>query len=201
MYFDFEGAWSRVLGLSGTQTYPKPLPSAPPDLRPRRRPSVEEVAGLTTVPFLAPDTSSAGVRAARRLSRSTRYRRRLEPYIARRYFLDPTALPGYLQWTLGSVVFVHGRLRDGSSPESPFLFLVTECGVRPFLYVTDGRDVLLAALSPAPPGPGSRASEPKPPVTDGLRRFLEGIEVFREGVSGLTALTNHRYDRLFQLDG
>ena len=196
-YFDFEGAWSRVLGRPGTETYPKPLPSGAADRVSRKPPSLEEIAAVTSAPVLPSETTPLGARAARRLARSSRYRHRLAPYITRRYFLDPTILPGYRDWTLGSIVFVHGRLRPGVLPESAFRFLVAEGGVRPFLYVTDGRVVLFAALSPPPARPDRPSPDARPSVADGLRRSLEGIEVFREGVDHLVALTNHRYERLF----
>jgi hypothetical protein len=196
-YFDFEGAWNRVLGRPGTTTYPKPLPSGSADRSGRKLPSLEEIAAVVSAPVLPSDPTPLGARAVRRLARSSGYRRRLAPYITRRYFLDPATLPGFRDWSLGSIVFVHGRLRDGVCPESAFRFLVAEGGVRPFLYVTDGRVVLFAALSPPPARPDRTPPEARPSVTEGLRRCLEGIEVFREGVDHLVTLTNHRYERLF----
>ena len=201
VYFDFEGAWSRILGVPGTRSYPRSIPHGSVPGRTHGRASTEEVAALVAVPFLPHDAEHPGLRIARRFGRVPRYRRRLEPFVERRYFLDPSTLPGYLDWALNSVVFVHGRLRPRAAPEEPFRRLVSACAVAPFLYVTDGHAVLLAGMSPPPLSPGKAAPPPRPSITRELQRFLEEIEVFREPVPGMRTLTNHRYDRLFEGNG
>jgi hypothetical protein len=197
VYFDFEGAWSRIQGATGTRSYPRSLPHGGSVGRPRARPSIEEVEALVAVPFLPHDAEHPGLRIARRFGRLARYRHRLEPFVERRYFLDPATLPGYLDWTLESTVFVCGRLRPRAAPEDAFRRLVSACRVTPFLYVTDARTVLFGGLTPPPARLGAQDRLSGPSVTEGLQESLEGIEVFREPVAGMTTVTNHRYDRLF----
>jgi hypothetical protein len=198
VYFDFEGAWRRVLGLPGTLSYPRSIPHGQIASRSPGRPPAPEVQSLVDVPFLPHDAEHPGLEIARRFGRVDRYRRRLEPYVERRYFLDPATLPGYNEWTLGAVVFISGRLKAGATPEPAFHRLVSRCDVAPFLFVTDGRSVLVGTLSPGPPPSAARPAPPRASVTGTLQQSLEGIELFREPVPGLVCVTNHRYDRLFE---
>ena len=201
VYFDFEGAWRRIEGATGTRSYPRSIPHGGGQGRSRIRPPLEDIEALVAVPFLPHDAEHPGPRIARRFGRLARFRRRLEPFIERRFFLDPATLPGYLAWTLESVVFIYGQLRNRSAPEDAFRLLVSTCRVTPFLYVTDTRSVLFAALTPPPAPANGRPVPSTPSITEALQRSLEGIEVFREPADGMTTVTNHRYDRLFETSG
>jgi hypothetical protein len=200
VYFDFEGAWARVVGQPGSRTYPKSLPYGAERELARRRVSREEIEALVAAPFAPGDLSSLGTQVLVRLGRSARERARFEPLVARRYLLDPSRLPGYLDWTLGAVVFVAGRLRDGASAAGLFHALGSECQVAPFLFATDDRSVLFATLAPAPAAVRAGAPGGRPSVTAEVARHLAEIEVFREPVGELVAPLNHRYDRLFDPD-
>ncbi len=192
VYFDFEGAWSRLAEEPGTYRYPRPLaPTAGGSegasrLTARERGLLEEVVMRPLVPE-AP--GRGGWFASRKVSRLFE-----DGAVEHRVFLDPAAVPAYRDRRAATVVFVHGAIRPGAAPERLFRSLVSASRVTPFLFATDGRQVLLAGLSPAPSGgPGG----PRAPVLPVLEATLQAIEVDRVPVSDLVPSVNHRYDRLF----
>lgn len=203
VYFDFEGAWSRVVGRTGPSYYPRALPDwagrpasstrAPNPTWSRR---VQElVTRAATTPPGGPSLWGSGVPSGRIWLR----RAMEEGWVEARSFLNLGALPGYLGWKLREVVYVHGDLQSSARPERLFQSLVGECGALPFLFATDDRRVLLALLAPAP----SRQAPGRPRGSVGrtLEQFLGRVASFRESAQGLQPLLNHRYERIFGGDG
>jgi hypothetical protein len=194
VYFDFSGAWSRIEGGAVRDAYPRPIPHLGLDSIESAPSLLEDTRSLVLAPFRQAGSNSSGLNLARRFGQSARYRSRLSQCVERRYFLDPSQLPGFRDWSPSAIVFLFGRLREGYRPELLFRMLFVSCGITPFLFVTDGQFVLVGCLSPSP-----RSLNPsvRPSVTKTLGRCLREIEVFREPVSEIRTVTNHRYDRLF----
>ena len=202
VYFDFEAEWSQVSGIPGLTHYPRPLPRRP---RGRRQPPVSSrwrsiVGALVRAEGLArplADPSAPGI-LERFTLRSAIPRALASGWLDERVFLNPPALPPYEEWALGQIVFVTGRLRPERRPEILLRTLMVGCGVHPFLFATNGADLLLATLSPAPaPAAPHRALS----VAGTFARYLEGIEVTREGTAGLAAVVNHRYESILEVGG
>ncbi len=194
VYFDFEGEWARVVGIPGTSFYPRQLPrhprgSARAAINPRWK---EIVLGLARVTAPAgPDAGRAGI-FSRIGVRASLARALRTGWIDRRAFLDPASIPAYEEWTLGQVVFIHGRMREGRRPETLLRTLFTSCAVQPFLFATSGGDVLIASLSPVPPGGvGARRGIS---VSGTLARFLERVEIDRLPAEELETVVSHRTD-------
>jgi hypothetical protein len=195
VYFDFEGAWSRIAELDGVPGYPHTLPakghegSAPTVAA---KSELLRVAELVDRPFRA-----SGDSRPNRMSRfflSPRARRLLATRaVVHRVFLDVTRVPPYKDHAIEKVALVQGELRQPGSAATLYRTLLT-IRVLPFLFVTDGSKVLIGALSPAPCIVSQ--SGPVPSVSGILEHYLSSIEIVREPVSSLLVPVNHRYDRL-----
>jgi hypothetical protein len=196
-YFDFAGAWSRVEGRGCSPVYPIAIPHRGSEAASRAPHLLEDVRRIVLAPFVPPGVESREVSLARRFGQSERFKERLGRLVERRYFLDPSLLPGYLNWNPSAVVFLSGTLRTGARPELLFRLLFATCGVTPFIYVANSQSVLIVCLSPFPLAPHSERVR-RPSITNALERYLQEIVVFRETVGGLRTVTNHRYDKLFR---
>lgn len=197
IYFDFEGEWARVAGIPGTSFYPRPLPRHPRGTA-RSRASItsrwrEVVRGLSRVPVSAAAGEPPHSGFATRFGERARLARSLRSgWLDRRAFLNPATIPSYKDWTLKEVVFVHGRLREGRQPEVLLHTLFASCAVYPFLFAISGGNLLMASLSPAPPG--QLRSRRGVSVSGTLARFLERVEVDRLPASELETVVDHRTD-------
>jgi len=197
-YFDFEAAWVRATGLSGLTGYPRSLfgpsggpgGSGPAELLPSHRRAVEELLRATSEP-LGP--------AEERPITSRLFQRRAEERLVRlgwvsfRSFLDPAAVAGSVSGFPSWLAFVHGSLLPGAGPPELFRALVGECGVGPFLYVTDDRELLFATLSRGPGAPGEPG---RAPVLPTVRTYLEDIDVVRWPLVSTRVVTDHAFGRL-----
>ena len=196
IYFDFEAEWARVAGIPGTTFYPRPLPRRPrgsarwrTTIPARWRRTVQHLA----LPQVAGAVPGPGGLFSGLGGRTARARVLRQGWMDRRAFLDPPQLPAYEQWQLKEVVFVQGRLREGRRPEVLLHTLFVACEIHPFLFATDGNQLLFACLSPVP----HDAGRPKRriSVSGTLDRYLEQIETARMAASELETLVNHRYER------
>lgn len=192
-YFDFEGAWSRLMDTAGTYRYPRPLLGSEDGATGLSAPDRTVAAALVTRPFLPAGERGAGEGTSGVFTRRRQRRLLGDGVVEHRMFLDVTQVPAYQQRRASNVVLVHGELLEGRRPEGLFRALVSECQVTPFLYATDGRDVLLAALAPAP---GAARAGLRGGVLATVRASLRAIEVVRTPVETLSTPVNHRYDRL-----
>lgn len=205
VYFDYEGLWSHLSGLSGAATYPNGLGgrsggpgSDPPAATPHQlwaakelvdRPFQAEVQGRgghLIGPFGLPFSQQKLLRTG---------------WVTYRVVLEPSLLPPYQGRSADQVALISGRLRPGVRPEALFVALTRDCRVFPFLYATNGGRVIMAALGRAPgtvpSAPASATEADRQPVMPTLQTALEGIEVHQEAVSQLRAVVDHRYERLF----
>ncbi len=205
VFFDYEGLWSHLSGLSGAATYPNglggrvPAPEGdPPAATPHQVWAAKELVnrpfdaeargrgGHLIGPFGLPFSQQKLLRAG---------------WVTYRVVLEPSLLPPYQGRSADQVVLISGRLRTGARPEGLFAALTRDCRVFPFLYATDGERVLMAALGRAPGaptgGPLPAIDADRQPVMATLQGALEGIEVQQEAVTQLRAVVDHRYERLF----
>ncbi len=196
IYFDFEAEWARVAGIPGTSFYPRPLPRHPRGsararaaISPRWRKIVQRLGRVQDEATDPSEREEVLPRIGRRASLARALR---SGWMDRRAFLNPASVPPYEDWALGQVVFIHGNLREGHRPETLLHTLFVSCAVQPFLFATSGGEVLMASLSPVPPGEtGSRRGVS---VSGTLMRFLEHLEVERLPAEELETVVSHRTD-------
>jgi hypothetical protein len=201
VYFDFSGVWNHITGSPSPIDYPRSFPhrgdlSFVPPASCR-----EQVRQLLAVPFLPHDARNPGLELARRYSRSRKYRDRLTGTVSRRYFLDPSCFPSPQGGPPLETVLLCGKLLMGVESSTPFLYLKTYCHVNPFLYISDGANVMMGCLSARRNSAGQPGSEAREKwVSSGLAAYMEGLEVFRTPNEEWIARVNHRYDRLGESD-
>jgi hypothetical protein len=151
VYFDFEGAWAEITGGPAPSRYPRSVPAAR---------SFEEDSGRWSLGRREfRDVQEQVTRQFRTnhrhlgplIGRKGKSRTVAQGLVQRRAFLNLARFPGYGDWRLQRLGFVHGRLRPGfASASGLFRDLVGNAGMRPFLYVTDGAAFLIGGLSPIP---------------------------------------------------
>ncbi|MCI4328749.1 MAG: hypothetical protein L3J86_04110 [Thermoplasmata archaeon] len=197
IYFDFEGAWSRIAGAPGPRVYPRPLPHWPggDSLEQARIPeSLRRGAeDLIRTPFRAHGGRATGRHLGSVLGFGGPKGATAIGLVQRRGFLDLAKIPAIDGWQLQGLSFVTGTIRKGTQPESLYQELLGECGMTPFLFATDGGSVLIGALSPAPRAvaPPSRTR-----ISEILTKRLEPWSLVNTPVPFLSTPLNHRYDRL-----
>jgi hypothetical protein len=205
VYFDYEGLWSHLSGLSGAATYPNglggrvvPVAEEPPVTTAHQLWAARE---LVNRPFDAQARGRGGHLIGPFGLPFSQQKLLRSGWVTYRVFLEPSLLPPFRGRSADVVALVSGRLRSGARPEGLFAALTRDCRVFPFLYATDGTRVILAALGRAPGTPGAvppPEEEPgRQPVMVTLQQALEGIEVQQEPAAQLRAVVDHRYERLF----
>lgn len=193
-YFDFEGLWAGLAGLDGLLEYPQPLPGtgAPPGgrlaapeayagVRPRRTP-----AGVVLTRPGSGDTRHGPSALPRHLRRSARL-----GYLRYRVFPRLDRIPPFPDASVDGFAFVFGSLAMDCHPEELFQALIWNARVFPFLFVTDGRTVLIGAATSSAPrtGGGSSLAE--------IGRYLNRIRVVRLPLRSISTTIDHEYGRWF----
>jgi hypothetical protein len=201
VYFDYEGAWSRVAGIQRSGLYPRSLPFAEEASvvrreTPRRFREIEATVGL---PFLPVGLGGAGPQSSSKSMRTVAARVLSRGWVERRTFLNLESIPHVGDWKLDSIVLVHGQFREGGDPLILYRELVERCRVTPFLFASDEAGALIGALSPAPLDRERPAGLGRASASGTIRTHLEEIEVHREPVLRLSPILDHRYSRLFEL--
>ena len=201
VYFDYEGLWTHVAEVAGTATYPNGLgggvgtdAEAPP-VTPHQRWASSE---LVHRPFVAQAAGKEG-HLVGPLGLPFSHQRVLRSgWVAHRVFLEPATVPPFRGRSADVLTLIMGDLKPGARPELLFGTLTRECRVFPFLYVTDGRKLLIGAMGRAVGGgnPNGEA-EPRRPVMATLQESLQGIEVLSEPAANFRPTVDHRYDRVF----
>jgi hypothetical protein len=199
-YFDFEGAWSRIVREQPPVSYPHSFPeharfeSRPRELSPSEFRLMEFVtrSGIEAdgaVPTDGPLRQEVGREEITRALKGG--------LVSRRVYLSLQSLPGYGTWSLRQIAFLTGRVRHPSEGNFLLQTLNTQIGLTPFLFVIDGADLLCGLLSPSPERlPNGRRPEGLS-VIGAVQDSLSEIQVTREPVDEFAALVDHRYDRLF----
>jgi type I site-specific restriction endonuclease len=90
---------------------------------------------------------------------------------------------------------VHGILNNPGQAVKVFSTLLNEDGARPFLFATNGKEVLFGDLTDS--GLNEDPQSEGPPLYPSLHSALSKMVGLRESVSDLTTLIDHRYDRPF----
>jgi len=204
VYFDFEGLWCHLAGLSGTLAYPHGLGGALPEERDDGTPvpitahQRWAVGELLDRPFVAP-AQGKGPHLVGPFGLPFSQRRMLaKGWITHRTLLDPARLPPYRGRSGDQVVLLSGSPRSGARPELLFAALTRESRVYPFLFVVGEDRWLLGALGGSSPAVSDGA--PRRPVLPTIREHLEGIEIAQEAATDFSAPMDHRYDRLLSGD-
>jgi hypothetical protein len=191
VYFDFEGSWSRRIGLEAPVSYPLGLPSG---RLPGPKPRQPDLRSLLSVPFEAVPSEGIALRfSASHLSRGER-QILSHGWAAHRVFPDLAEIPSYHGARDERVVVVTANLNTGGSMSRLLSSLYQTRRIAPFLAVAAEGRALLAMLAPAP-GP---RSETYPAVLELFERELRDIEILREPLDTLFPVVDHRYDRLIR---
>lgn len=196
VYFDFEAAWTKFAGLSGTLAYPTPISGVADDTwkmsHTEPLTSERQIACLLSRRGFEIDPDSRIRPGPQPLPRP--YRRLIsEGKIVYRTFPELMRIPSFRGQRFESVVFVLGNIRPPGTPDSLFQALVQLAGVSPFLYVTNGPRVLLAGLTTAPSKPPA-ISAGKLPMILVLKMFLQSIETWRFVLQSVRPAVDHRYE-------
>jgi hypothetical protein len=199
VFFDYELAWVRANGLPGiTSGYPRsiPHPSASSGERNPALPSSAQKAGLRTLleeGGQAPRLPSVGFHLLRRGLEEKSQRM---GWVAFRSILNPMAVAASVTGFPGWCSFAHGALLPSAQPLDLFRALAGPASVSPFLFASDGEQVLLGVLSM---GPGTRAPIERVSVTKTLERYLHAISVVQWPLGTTRIVTDHEYGRAIGL--
>lgn len=196
VYFDFEAAWAHLTRRRGTLAYPHSLPTRSMQAG---APSLDSgtgrrtIAGLLGRPFRPAKENSPLRVSPFFFSRS--YQRLLETgLVERRTIMDPQKVPPFQGRSIERIAFVQGEMASPGTEEGLFRMLMA-INVSPFLFVSDGSQILLATLSRSPSD--LEFGSGRPAILGNLKRFLKNIQIVRESTQTLSVVVNHRYDRLF----
>lgn len=196
IYFDFEGSWSTLDGMPASTAYPRPLTASA--RLPGTASSSKAMRALVARPFedgdaarYPPRTGAFFLpRSQRRVLSSRGVVWRVFPRFGRSVVVG--------KQTLRHVVIVMGELRTAGGCHELLAALAERCHAHPFLAAHDDVRVLLGFLGLGlPSGPRTSPGEPRPSVQGVIEKFATHLRIVREDVSGLQALVDHRYDRLF----
>ncbi len=200
-YFDFEGIWAHLSGRAGATGYPRPLaPPLPTGLLggppgQREQESAARLVRRTVFPegtnrpshLLGPHNLA---RSESRLIRKGLVQWRIFPVFP--------GFPYHSATRARDMLFVHGVPRGESVHSSLLPLLNFEGHSYPFLFVSSGKELLLAGLGSGSPSvsPGSPDGAARTSVGSILQGALQDIEVIREPLDSITVTVDHRYDRI-----
>jgi hypothetical protein len=189
VYFDYEGAWSRRIGLEAPVSYPQGLPSGPAT---GPKPTAARLQSLLSFPFQA--EPSAGIALRFSVSHLSRSERQIlsQGWVAHRVFPALAEIPSYCRGRDERAVLVTANLTAGGSMSRLLSSLYQARRIAPFLAVAAEGRALLAMLSPAP----SQGSDAGTPVLGLFEKELRDIEILREPLDTFFPVVDHRYDRL-----
>jgi hypothetical protein len=194
VFFDFEGAWNRFTGLSGTSGYPRPMLGADP-LAPRLPVGPRREADLRRM--LAPVRSEPGAEEGASTLEASGLPRAQRRWIEAgavdwRVLLRPELSPSFQGATISNVIFVQGRLQLSGALLPLFRDLAQNCGVSPFVLASDGDKVLLVSLGAGTSSgrDGGPSRPPRSSVRAVLLRHLVSFDSLREPTPSLKV---HRY--------
>jgi hypothetical protein len=199
VYFDFQGAWSRICGPAGSHRYPHALAlgtdrSGPDEVPSLSRPQTRLLQGVVTRPFGGTVGGNDTGLHLGSVVRDLKLRRAIRMgLVERRGFLDPAVPLRYGGWSLNELLFVTGELTGEATAEHLLRQVVDRFRAAPFLFVSDGDLVLMGLCSPAP---ASVRHDRAGSLSEYLSTVLSSLRVSRGLVDELSTRVNHRYDRL-----
>lgn len=202
VYFDYEGSWNHLIGLTSSRRWPRAFPG--PSRGGGRgwfhlgRPSPEEVKSLVgrTLPGVE-QGRGAHLHGPATLPRSQR--RMLDSGLVEwRTMISMSEVTGPKDRPLTDGIFVAGTLLEQGALPSLVRELAERQAAFPFFAASDGQGALLGFLSSTieyrPDPPPMRTSASAFQILNG---YLKDIVVVREPLSQLNILRQHRYDGLF----
>lgn len=195
VYFDFEGAWVRQWALGASRSYPQGYPASPKSGEGSDAAAPTAAESRTVRAMLARDSAPRDATAGDAGLSAMEAKCLDKGWVSRRSFLAPTAVARTVDGFPSQAVFLRGTLRSGAEPDRPLRELLGECGVSPFLFATDGHEVLMAALALGPGAPILRGSAVRSPVLPTLQKSIRGIAVSREPLASLEVWVDHDYTR------
>lgn len=201
VYFDFEGLWCNVAGLSGTIAYPHGLgggePPADEDPDPTSPTSHQwwAISELVRRPFAAAEQNRGGHLIGPFGLPYSQRKILQRGWVVHRTLLDPSRLPPYQGRAADMVVLITGTPKPGGRPDLLFSTLTRESRVFPFLFAVAPGRWLIGALGGSNPPP-AEIQQVRRPVLPTLRDYLEGIEIVQEPAAGFRTALDHRYDKL-----
>lgn len=202
-YFDFEGMWAQVMNLGRPISYPQPLggitwttTSRVPF--PENSPDRDSMARLLLGPTLLTDPAAVTRFLRSRAPLDTLLERRYlrRGYVHPRVMLKVDSIPLSDPAVPSRIVFVTGTVIDQSDHGAFFRELVGSAGVHPFLFLTNGKKVLLASLAVGPtaiPREPLRASTSAGSV---IAAHMRDVGYWREELADLLVVVGHRYHQL-----
>jgi hypothetical protein len=197
IFFDYEGAWIRIMGVGSPLRYPRGMPSVEGfqvgSVSRHLARGLREAEKLVQQPFLERSKVASRSHLGPLLSRSGEREAQRLGLVERRSFLNPARLPGVKPWTLGHVAHLYGTLKDREIAQTLYHELVVEHGMTPFLFVASGRTVLIGALSPQPE---PRRRETRTSVTDVFEKSMETLEFAITPANSFKTQLDHRYDSI-----
>lgn len=203
-YFDFEGTWRKhfELPLANTDERRCRYPRSFPGPTARSYPGREAIFRLLSDPNPFPDLSEGGGGLHLSTRDADRYdwvhtgelRWRMFLGLPQLYRAGRGTAP-LLEEVPEDVFFVKGVLRSGESPGAFIDKLIADCRVYPFLYVSDGTNLLLALLGGEPSTPSGAAPNEVVRFAHYLDQHLTSIDYLRESLAGLDVIIDHEYDR------
>lgn len=203
VFFDYEGLFANLAGISGTTSYPRGL-GGPASVGARRGASLSSEGLRRTTqelllrPFTAPEDGRPGhLLGPVGLPRS---QRRLvdQGWVERRVFPDPARIPAFQGRIADLTVFVRGEFLPGRSGAALLPILTEQCRVFPFLLVEHQGRLLMGAQGQSAAGASETVSTipSRRPVLPTLQEHLQSIEVVQTRAAEMTVWLDHRYDRL-----
>jgi len=197
IFFDAEGAWSRVAGAAGPRSYPRgvPCPRARDDddhakLTPRTAVALRE---LLARPFdESIEARNVALVAAPFLPRSQR-QVLAQGWAAWRVLPSFSKTLAHEGKELRQLILVAGNLKPGLHLNDLTGFLARRTGASPFLAATDGTRVVLGSFG----GVGARGGPtPGVSVLGSLRAALNDLQIVREDLASLETRLDLRFDRI-----
>jgi hypothetical protein len=203
IYFDYEGLFANMAGISGTTSYPRGL-GGPGSVGVRRGMTVTSdglrrtAQELLSHPFTSAETGRPGhLLGPIGLPRS---QRRLveQGWVDRRVLPDLARIPPYQSRVADLCVFVRGELLPGKTASALLLELTDQCRVYPFLLAVHEGRVLIGAQGQSAVGPSQTVITvpSRKPVLPTLQAHMQSIQVVQVRSAELTPVVDHRYDRL-----
>lgn len=205
VWFDYEGAWARIVEAAGVYGYPHSMPSStasqrdtPPQLSRGDRAAIDALLDRFCRGQGVGGTSDRLLPVGRR-ARDLRLQK--DGLVVIREILDPVACGRYAPSFYRTLVVARGGLNSEGTPEGFFVDLVRNARLCPFLYASSGREILFAFLTDIPSKVSPKGRDAPTPTAEVVRRHLHEVVVARADLASVETPVNHQYNRAFLASG
>jgi hypothetical protein len=197
IYFDYEGAWSRLCRRDGLWGYPQSLGGNSRDHTGRTgKQSIAENSKelldlLSTSGLEDPLGKSKPILARWKAARGRARLVRLGS-VTRRLIPDFQRIPDFQGLRFERLALITGKRRPDADVRHALSRLIFEARAAPFLFAVDSKRILIGTHSPAPPSVQiGRIS-----VLGLIEQYLSEIQVIRESISSIVTWVDHEYGRI-----